>query len=76
MSVSSGAHEYNNFTTVCKYHSGLVTMLETQERRLDKAEELLQRVMTRPPWWVVACFSVLTGILGVTGSLLVSGWKP
>lgn len=68
--------ERNGSSATCRFHTAHEVTLHDHERRLDRIEDLAERIMARPPVWVTAVISILTALLGVAGAVtarLMSG---
>ncbi|MFO7958337.1 MAG: hypothetical protein R6X33_14720 [Candidatus Brocadiia bacterium] len=63
------AEEKNGSGVTCRFHTAHEATLHDHERRLDRLEELVERIMARPPVWVTAVISILTALLGVAGTM-------
>ncbi len=61
--------EKNGSSATCRYHTAHEATLHDHGRRLDRLEELVERIMARPPVWVTAVISILTALLGVAGTM-------
>lgn len=63
------ADEKNGSGVTCRYHTAHDVSILDHSRRLDRLEELVERIMQRPPIWVTAVISILTALLGVVGTI-------
>lgn len=54
--------EQNGSSPTCKHHSGIEARLDDHEERLNRMEDLAERIQKRPPVWATAVISVLTGL--------------
>ena len=63
------AEERNGSSATCRHHTAHEVTLHDHERRLNRLEDLVERIMARPPVWVTAVISVLTALLGVAATM-------
>ena len=61
--------EKNGAGVTCRYHTAHDATLRDHERRLNRLEDLVERIMARPPVWVTAVMSILTALLGAAVTL-------
>lgn len=50
--------------THCEYHGKIEEKVNQLEVRVDKIDEILEKVRNRPPVWATFTFSILLGIIG------------
>jgi hypothetical protein len=48
----------------CEYHGKIEEKVNQLETRVDKIDEMLEKVRQRPPVWATFAFSVLLGVIG------------
>ena len=61
--------EPNGSGPTCRHHEGLVQAGKDHERRIERLENLMERIQQRPPVWVTILISLLTCAVGVLGTL-------
>jgi hypothetical protein len=62
------AEERNGSGVTCRHHTAHDVTLHDHERRLNRLEDLVERIMARPPVWLTAVISILTALLGVAAT--------
>ena len=48
----------------CEYHGKIEEKVDQLEIRVDKIDEMLEKVRQRPPVWATFAFSFLLGLIG------------